>query len=196
MRRTTLCATAVLAGLWLPLAAAAAPEAEGTPSLFAGDVGNMVWTLVIFLAVVFVLGRYAWGPMLKGLQAREAFIRKELEEARTDRQAAEARLAEYEERLAAARAEATAIVEEGRRDSEVVKARIEEDAREEAEKMIERARREIGIAKETALKELYVTAGRLATDVASRIIRKELSPADHERLIAESIARLETAREN
>ncbi len=73
--------------------------------------------------MLFVLGKFAWGPILSGLQARENFIRESLETAKRDRDEAEARLREYEERLATARAEATAIVDEGRRDAEVVKRR-------------------------------------------------------------------------
>jgi hypothetical protein len=57
--------------------------------VFAGDVGNALWTLVIFGSVVFVLGKFAWKPILNGLQAREAFIRESLEEARRDRAEAE-----------------------------------------------------------------------------------------------------------
>ncbi len=132
----------------------------GENNLFAGDVGNAIWTLVIFGLVVFVLGKFAWGPILNTLQARESFIHEALEKAKRDRDEAEARLREYEERLAAARAEATAIVDEGRRDAEVVKRRIEEDAKAEADKMIERAKREIQIATETATKELYRRSAR------------------------------------
>src|SRR5215213_1566620 len=87
---------------------------------FAGDIGNALWTLVIFGLVVVVLGKFAWGPLLRGLQAREEFIRESLEKARIERETAEIRLREYEERLATARAEATAIVEEGRRDADAV----------------------------------------------------------------------------
>jgi F-type H+-transporting ATPase subunit b len=154
---------------------------------FAGDVGNALWTLVIFGLVVLVLGKFAWGPLLRSLQAREEFIRESLEKARLEREAAEVRLREYEERLAQARQEASAIVEEGRRDAEVVKRRIEEDARREGEKMIERARREIQIATDTATKELYTLSARLATQMAAKVIGRELSSQDHQRLIAEAI---------
>jgi F-type H+-transporting ATPase subunit b len=188
--RTRRALSAVLAAL-APSGAALAAE-EGGGNIFAGDLGNAIWTVVVFLIVLFVLGKYAWGPLLGSLQEREKFIHDALSRAKEDREAAEARLKEYEARLGAARAEATAIVEEGRRDGEAVKARIEAQAREEAERMIERARREIGIAKDTAVKDLYVLAGRLATDAASRIIRKELAASDHERLIAEAIAALES----
>lgn len=183
------------AALALPAAAWAAETHGASPaaSPFAGNVGNALWTVVIFLLVVFVLGKFAWGPVLRALQQREEFIRQSLEQAKRDREEAEARLREYGERLAAARAEATAIVEEGRRDAEAVRRRVEEETREESNRMIERAKREIGIAKETAIKDLYTLGARLATDAASRILRRELKPQDHERLVAESIEALERA---
>ncbi len=163
---------------------------------FAGDVGVAVWTVVIFLTVVFVLGKFAWGPILNALQKREDFIRDSLEQAKKDREESEAKLKEYTEQLTAARAEAKEIVEEGRRDAEVVHGKIEQDAKKEAAAIMERARREIQIATDTAVKELYDLSGKLATDIASRIIRKELNAAEHERLISESIEELSKAQQN
>jgi F-type H+-transporting ATPase subunit b len=181
--------------LFFPLAllAAAVPAmaaeagAEAPPSLFAGDLGNSIWTLLIFVFVLIILGKFAWGPILKTLQARESFIHEALAKAKRDRDEAEARLKEYEERLATARAEATAIVEEGRRDAEVVKRKIEADAKHEGDKMIERAKREIHLATVSATSELYQLTAKLATDLAARVIGRELSAQDHERLISEAI---------
>lgn len=176
-----------------PALAQEAGHEGGGADIFAGDVGNAVWTLVIFLAVVLILGKFAWGPILKGLQAREAYILESLEKAKRERDEAAARLKEYEDKLAQARTEVTAFVEEGRRDAEQVKKRILEEARQEAEKERERTKREIQIATDTATKQLYTLAARLATDMAGRIIRKELNAQDHERLIAESIQELSSA---
>lgn len=182
-----------LAGLAmaLPVLAAEAEHGGEAPSLFAGDLGNSFWTLLIFVIVLVVLGKYAWGPILNSLQTRENFIREALERAKRDRDEAEARLREYEERLATARAEATAIVEEGRRDADVVRRRIEEDAKHEGEKMVQRAKREIQIATDTATKELYQLSARLATDMASRVVGRELTTQDHERLIREAIQEIQ-----
>lgn len=159
-------------------------------SLFAGDFGNAIWTLVIFGLLLFVLGKFAWGPILSALQKREAFIRDSLSQAKQDRLDAEARLKELEQRLSLAREEASGIVEEGRRDAEVVKRKIEADARKEADVMIGQAKREIGLARDGAVEELYGLTARLATEVASRIIGKEIDAAGHERLINESIEEL------
>lgn len=163
----------------------------GAISPFAGDVGNALWTLVIFAILLWVLGKYAWGPILQGIQGREKFIRDALAEAKTQRDEAEARLKEYEAKLAAARDEVDAIMDEARRDAEAVRLREEERAREEAEKTISRARREIEIAADTALKDLYNRAARVATAAASAVLRREIHAEDHERLVAESIAALD-----
>ena len=188
--RLSITALAVLCVL--PALASPSGDEEGSGNnIFAGDLGNVVWTLLIFGLLLLVLYRYAWGPLLDTLQQREGFIRESLESAKADRDAAEERLREYEARLNEARAAATEIVEEGRRDAEVLRHRIEEDARAETEKMIDRAHREIRIARETAVKELYELSGRLATEIAGKIVSRELDPAEHQRLIRQSIAEME-----
>ena len=187
---------ALLCQLTLVLMPGIALAAEGESNLFAGDIGNAVWTLAIFLTVIFVLGKFAWGPLLNTLQERESFIRESLEQAKADREAAEARLEEYNEKLHEARAEAHEIVREGRHDAEAVRRRVEDEAKDEADKIVERARREIEIAKQTAVKELYSVSAMLATHAASKIVRQELKADDHERLIAESIAELEQMESN
>jgi len=171
-------------------ASAALASEGGENNLFAGDIGNAVWTLVIFLLVIAVLGKFAWGPLLGGLQQREEFIRRSLQEAKEDREAAEARLQEYEERLSGAGAEASQIIEQGKREGENLRAGIEEKAHDEADKMVDRARREIDQAKQSAIKDLYATSSELATEIASRIVQRELNPQDHEKLISDSIKEL------
>lgn len=185
----------ILILLWV-VASPALAAGNGESNIFAGDLGNAIWTLVIFGVVLFVLGKYAWGPMLESLQQREKFIRESLEQAKSDRESAEARLKEYEEKLTAARAEATAIVEEGRRDADEARRRIEDDAKAEADKMVGRAKREIQIAQQTAVRDLYATSAALATDLAARVLRREVKAEDHERLIAESLDELGNIESN
>ena len=177
---------------WLAVAAplAASEAGGGGTSPFEGNVGNAIWTLVVFAVVVFVLGKFAWGPILNGLSEREKFIRSSLEEARHDRKEAAAKLEEYTAKINAARSEATSIVEEARRDADEVKRRIHDEANDEAGKILERARREIGLAKEGAIKELYEVSAKVTTEIVSRILQREIKPADHERLIRDSLTRL------
>ena len=187
MMRRALLSLVLLVAVHAPVAWAAE---GGESNLFAGDIGNAVWTLVIFLLVIVVLGKFAWGPLLSGLQQREEFIRRSLKEARDDREAAEARLREYEEKLSGASAEASQIVDQGKRQGEQVRADIEVKAREEADKMVERARREIELSKQSAIKDLYTTSSELATEIASRIVQRELNAQDHEKLISDAIQEL------
>jgi len=198
MQRTltiaNILAAALLAAPAAIAAATPAPSPEAANNVFAGDIGNALWTVIIFVLVLVVLGKFAWGPLLAGLQAREAYIRESLETARRDRKEAESRLREYEERLAASRTEATAIIDEGRRDAEAVKRKIEEHAKQESAKMIERARREIDVAATEATRQLYALSAHLATELAARIIGRELDAKDHERLIEESIADIAARR--
>jgi F-type H+-transporting ATPase subunit b len=175
---------------------ALAAGGEGAGSPFAGDIGAALWTVIVFIVVVVVLGKYAWGPILGALQKREDFIRDALAQAKQDREDATARLKEYEEKLNAAQAEARAVVDEARRDAEVVRQRIENEARKEAAAMAERAKREIEIATDTAVKALYDLSGNLATEIATRVIRKELDAKEHERLIAEAIDELSRIERN
>ncbi|HOA75462.1 MAG TPA: F0F1 ATP synthase subunit B [Phycisphaerae bacterium] len=171
--------------------AADAAHGDGKISPFTGDLGNAIWTLLIFGLVLFVLGKFAWGPILTGLQRRERFIRESLETAKRDREAAEARLREYEQKLAEAREEASRLVEEGRRDAEVTRRKIEEEARAASEAMIERAKREIGVARDTALRDLYETSAELATSMASGILRRQITPEDHSRMVQDALAQLQ-----
>lgn len=169
---------------------------EDSPGLFTGDLGNIIWTLATFLAVVLVLGKFAWGPILRVLQKREEFIRDSLRQAKEDREQAQTQLKEYTEQLDKARTDASAIVDEGRRDAEVVKRRISNEARAEADAMLERAKREIATARDSAVKDLYQLTAKLSTEVAARVIRAELDSKAHERLIEESIEELARLRES
>jgi F-type H+-transporting ATPase subunit b len=188
LRRLSAATVLLLAA---PVAWAADAEHGGSePSLFAGDLGNALWTLIIFALLLFVLGRFAWGPILRALQKREEFIRDSLDGAKKDREDAEVKLNEVEQRLQGAQAQASGIIDEGRKSAEAIKRQIEQDARREAEAMISRAKQEIGLARDSAVKELYDLTAALATEAASKIISKEIDPASHERLIAESIEEL------
>ena len=168
----------------------------GEGGLFSGNIGNALWTLVIFAALLYVLGKFAWGPILEGLQGREQFIRESLQQAKTERDEAHALLEKYEAKLAEARGEVEEILDEARRDATAVRQREEQKAKEEAEKMLARAKREIDIATETAVKDLYARASRLSVDVARKILQRELQSEDHARLIDDAVRSFESRQAN
>jgi F-type H+-transporting ATPase subunit b len=159
-------------------------------SLFSGDLGNAVWTLLIFLLVILVLGKFAWGPILQVLNNREKFIRDSLAEAKRGREEAKQTLADYTKKLEEAREEATAIVEEGRRDAEEVRKKILAEAKADSAAVTKRARREIEIARDDAVKQLHDHTILLATNIAGKIVRKELSPGDHGELVDQALTEM------
>lgn len=169
---------------------AAGHGASEPPDILAGDLGNVFWTLLIFFTLLFVLRMTAWKPILRALDNREKFITDSLESAKREREEAERVLKEYTRKVEKAREEATAIVEEGRRDAEDVRKRIHTEAKQEADAMIDRAKKEIGLARDHAVKELYDQTVVLATAVAGKIVRKELGAGDHRALIDESLAEI------
>ncbi len=172
------------------LAAETAGEREVEQSLFAGDIGNVFWTMLIFLGLLWVLGRYAWQPMLEALNRREQFIRDTLEKARKERSEAERMLVEYQATITRSKQEAQAIVDQGRKDAEMARQRLHEQAQSEAEQMVERAREEISVSRQAAVQDLRNLAADLSVEVASKIIQRNISPADQQRLVDESLKQL------
>ena len=164
-------------------------------NIFNADIGNFVFTLIIFGTLLFILGKFAWKPLLNVLNEREKLLRESLERAQQQRRDAEKLLADYQAQLAKARDEATAIVAEGRRDAEVLRRKLQEQARQEADEVLARARREIQLATDSARKLLHDEVADLAVRVAGRVLRKELSPADHRALVAESLKEMQAGGE-
>lgn len=178
---------------------AAAPAAHGgghdedaqKPALLQFDPGAAVWSIIVFFLLLILLRATAWKPILRVLQEREEFIKGSIADAKREREQAEQLLADYKAQLQKASVEVAEIVAEGRRDAEATSRRIQEQARHDAEETATRARREIELAADTARKGLHDEAAQLAVLVAGRIIRKELSPADHSALVAESLKEMQ-----
>lgn len=182
---------AFLAAATLPLHAQEhAPEANLSP--FAGNVGNAIWTLAIFLLVVIVLGKFAWGPVLGLLQQREEFIHRSLADAKHDREQAEAQLKDYTAKLQAARVEAAAIVDEARRDSERLREELRQRAKTQADTIIQNAERQIQLETARAVQQIRNEAVDLSVQIASKIIQRNLSKEDNERLIQDTLNQVES----
>jgi F-type H+-transporting ATPase subunit b len=144
-------------------------------------------TFLVFLLLLGILTKFAWGPILAGLARREDTIANQIAEARLAAETAGKQLAEYERRLAAATEEARAIVAQSKNDALTVKDRIVAEAQEAAQKERERAVADIGTAKNEALREIAAQSVQTAVQLASNIVRRELKPEDHDRLIGESL---------
>jgi F-type H+-transporting ATPase subunit b len=170
----------------------AAEEGE-TLSPFAGNVGNAVWTLAIFVIVVAILGRFAWGPVLSLLKQREEFIHKSLTDAKKDRDEAEARLKDYAVKLQTSQAEAVAIVERARQDAERLRDELRQRAHSEADTMIKNAEREIELQTKQAVRQIREEAVGLSVSIASKLLQRNVTKEDNEKLIADALKEIESA---
>ncbi len=166
----------------------------GGASFLIPDVAVAIATILVFVLLLVVLKKAAWGPILSGLQAREQGIRDAIEGAEKANADAKAMLAEYTQKVGKAADEARSIVEEGRRDAEQLKARIVAEGTAEAGRERERALRDIEIARQGALKDVYDQVAVVATEVAGRILGERLDPAGHRRLVDEAVGAYERSR--
>jgi len=179
----------------LPAGTAFAAEGHGGGGVnifeWALDLG--IWTLVVFLLLVFVLGKYAWKPMLEGLRQREINIRAAIDEAHKTQE--EAR--RLQDVLTTERNQAAQRVKEmmdaARRDAEQVKSEMVASAKTEIQTERDRLRKEIETAKDQALSEIWRQSVDLAALISSKAVRKQLTITDHAGLIDEAIAELPQA---
>lgn len=147
-----------------------------------------IWTFVVFLVVLALLWRLAWGPIVEALERREQRIADNIAAAeRQNKQAAEL-LKAYELKLQNAANEVRAILDEARRDAQHTHDEILAKARAEADAERQRSLREIETATQSALKQIAEEGANLAVNLAGRIIREQLKPEDHKRLIQDAIS--------
>jgi F-type H+-transporting ATPase subunit b len=148
-----------------------------------------IYTFVVFALLMALLWKFAWGPISKGLDAREASIAKMIEDAKVANETATKQLHQYELKLAQAQEEAGKIIGEARRQAETIAANIKTEAEAAAQKEKDRAVAEIESAKNQALREIAQKSVTTAVDLAKKIIKREVRESDHQQLIAESLNR-------
>ena len=151
--------------------------------MFDLNLGLSVWTTFVFLAVLAILWKFAWGPILKMVQAREDGIQGTLDQAANERDEAAKLLAEHRQQMADARRQAQQMIAEGKEAGERVRQGIEEKARIEGDAMIERARESIGREKDAALDELRKEAVDLALAAAAKLLQESLDEKKDRELI-------------
>jgi F-type H+-transporting ATPase subunit b len=165
-------------------------DSAAQPSIFEYALDLTIWTIVVFLVLLWVLGRYAWKPMLEGLQRREENIRRAIDEAQAARLEAERVRAQFQAEMNQAAAKVRDMLDEGRQQSLQLKDEMLSQAKSEIQKERERLRREIETARDQALQDIWNQAAKLATLISAKAIKRHLSEEDHRRLIDESVADL------
>ena len=149
--------------------------------------GLMLWTIISFFVLLVILKKYAWGPILKALDAREKGIKDNLQAAEAAREKGEKTLVEYRLQLAEAQAEAQTLIAKARRDAELVREDLLAKSKAEAETQIDRARMQIERESQDAIVRIRTEVAALVVDSARKVIGKTLDSEDHKRLILDSI---------
>ncbi len=152
---------------------------------------TLLWaTVVVFVLFAAVLGKFAWGPLLKIVAEREKSIREQVESA--ERAAVEGRelLAKHQQLLKNAGRERDEILAKAAKEAEVVHAGLLEKARAEAETVVARAREQMLREKDQAIAELRGQVADLAVEAAARIVRSSLSAEAQRRLVDDYIRSL------
>ncbi|MHC4563874.1 MAG: F0F1 ATP synthase subunit B [Planctomycetota bacterium] len=180
-------ANGFVAGAGVALATTARAMAASADALDLGDAGQAIAALAVFGVLLFVLGKWAWKPIVAQLRDREEEIAATL--ARSEQRETEAQdlLKHYRSRLDRAETEADALVAQAREQAESAGEDIVETARQEARGAAEEARRDIARAKQDAMAEMQQETARLAADLAGRVLNKQLDEAEHRRLLSDSL---------
>ena len=155
------------------------------------DPGLFIWTIVVFLVLLTLLAKFAWGPLLKALEQRQAAIRKSLDDAQQAKQELERLQQQSEKIIRDARVEADAIISRSRGDAERLREEMKQKARAEADTIVKSAERQIQLETGRALQQIRREAADLSVLIASKIIQRNLSREDNERLIDETIRQVE-----
>jgi len=155
-----------------------------------------LWIVIIFVVLLVVLYPTAWKNVLAGLKAREAKIRGDISSAEAARAKAEATLKEYNVKLAEAETKVRDMIAKAVTDAEAAAATVRARSQAEAEEAKEKAIKEIEGAKNAALREVYDQTALLATNVAEKILRRNLNADDQRDLVARSLEQMQSVNKN
>lgn len=184
----------------LPLLGTAAPllaqeEHGGGGGLFAINPGLIIWTWVIFLILLFVLRKWAWGPILGALETREKRIQEVLDRAARDRDDAAGLLKEHRRLLDESRLQAQNILAESRRAAERLRGELLDEARKQKDHIVAGAKGEIERERDQALEALRREAVDLSITAASRVLEKNLDSEENRRLVEDYLQHLSVERQ-
>ena len=153
--------------------------------------GLMIWTLIAFLITLFVLKKYAFGPIQKTIDERRERIRRSIEEAEHAREEARKLLQEHRSLLGQARGQAEEILSEARRVAESQRQRVKEETEADRQRRLEETKRQIEAETQRALHQIRAEVAELTLIATAKVTGKVLEDDDHRRLIDDAIKDLD-----
>ena len=153
--------------------------------------GLMIWTIVCFLITLFVLKRYAFGPIQKMLDERRERIRRAIEEAEHARTEARRLLDEHKALIGQARSQSEDILAEARKVAESMARRVKEETEADRQRRLDETKRQIEAETHRALQQIRTEVAELTLIATAKVTGKVLDDADHKRLIEDAISDLD-----
>jgi F-type H+-transporting ATPase subunit b len=160
-------------------------------ALISVTPGLMIWTIVCFLIALFVLKRYAFGPVQAMIDERRERIRAAIEEADHAREEARNLLEEHRKLIGQAKGDAEEILAEARRVADSMRDRVKEESEAERQRRLEDTRRQIEAETQRALDAIRHEVAALTLEATAKVTGKVLDRDDHRRLIEEAISDLD-----
>jgi F-type H+-transporting ATPase subunit b len=153
--------------------------------------GLMIWTIVCFLIALFVLKKYAFGPIQGAIDARREKIRTAVDEADRAREEARSLLEEHRKLVGRAKQEAEEILTEGRKTADSMRERVREETEADRQRRLEETKRQIEAETQRALEQIRSEVADLTLIATSKVTGKVLDRDDHRRLIEDAIGDLD-----
>ena len=159
------------------------------------DPGLFIWTIVTFLVLLALLGKFAWRPLLEALESRQERIRKSLEDADRARQELERLQQESAKMMQQARVEAESIVAQTRTDAERLREELKQKAKEEADNILRNAQQQIQLQTRQAIQQIRHEVADIAVSLASKLLERNLAKEDNARLIDDTLKQIEMSKQ-
>jgi F-type H+-transporting ATPase subunit b len=160
--------------------------------LIRPDPGLYIWTILTFVALVYLLARFAWRPLLQALDRRQAQIKQSLDDAQEAKRELERLHQESAQIIRQARVEAESIVSNSRAYAEKLKDEIKAKARADADLIVQNAERQIQAETRRAIEQIREDAADLSVMIASKLIQRNLTKEDNALLIEQALQQVET----
>lgn len=154
------------------------------------EPGLMIWTWVTFFIVLGILSRKAWGPMIEALDKRQAGIRSALDAADRAKAESEQLATKYQEQLQASRKEAQQVLADTRAAAEKMRIELDEAARKKAVDLVAKARDQIAVERDRALREIRATVVDLSLSIAGKVVERNLTTKDNRKLAEASLRQI------
>ena len=151
------------------------------------QLGLFFWALLLFVILFFMLRKFAWKPIMKGIHDREISIQTSLDEAKQAREEMQNLKSDNEKLVAEARAERDHLLTEAREMKEKIIAEAKKTAEEEAARIVSTAREQINSEKMAAMTEIKNQVGALSLEIAEKVLRNELSNAPAQKELVEKL---------